>query len=140
MIFRSGREEHRNPNDSGSVKNLDESRTTAQSEGITIKCVERSLSLCQNDRYNEWVVKDYEVIGILAVEPYEISRIEDVSYADKMPSYLQPTENVGISRLKIQDTFGDFPKRNVYSFNNAQIVKTSNFTEEQICHKTLYLG
>src|SRR6185295_14284490 len=56
--------------DVGSGEDEDGNRDASGARDISIE--ELRSTLDRRVYYNEWVVKDYEVLGILAVEPFEV--------------------------------------------------------------------
>jgi hypothetical protein len=54
----------------------------------------RSLRSCASlegrlpGEYNEWILRDFEVMSVLAVPPFEVSQLRTPKYPDDIPSHI----------------------------------------------------
>lgn len=114
------------PRDCGSMMS-DGVRTVDRETDIELADLERSLTergAVADHFYNEWVVRDFEVLGLFAAAPYRISLWNPpLPGQDELPDYLRP--NLGwvscnISSSAVIATFAEWP---VWSFQAGQIVR-----------------
>ena len=105
------------PEDHGSFQQDDGSRGVQKIRPLSIGDIAKSIDDRDAKSYNEWVIRDFDCVGILAVEPYEISTLAPY------PAHISTSDSVpGVLRTSLPDVCRDFPGQNVYSFNDGRII------------------
>lgn len=108
------------PQDAGSSV-VEGVRVVASEVDITIADLSRSLSE-RGDHYNEWVLRDFKVLGVFIAEPATIWREVEMSI---------PTEAAGISTelvpqdvdISLAQVASDFKGLPVYTFGGGRILR-----------------
>lgn len=125
--------------DCGSIEYRNGERTALTNRKLTIDDIESSIVNRLADRYNEWIVKDYKVIGILAVAPFEVSILDKIQYPDDVPKHLRSSDPIlGTALLDIPKIVKDFPDIPIYSFCNRDIVMFVDNEIQKFSHGELY--
>jgi hypothetical protein len=127
-----------NVKDCGSEKREDGTRYVANPRDvITIQDLEETIN-CR-EAYNEWVIKNFQVLGVLALEPYVIKIQRELN---------DPTATDGknvtndCDQLEIGKILKEFSGEKVYTFNGGKICKVENSATPSfipINHSQIYL-
>jgi hypothetical protein len=112
--------------------------------GIRIVEHERDIDLADlrktldlRTSYNEWVIRDYEVLGIFAATPFEVSVLEIPPYPPEMPDFLRDNVPVpNIAELTESDLIGTFTEYPIYTFGQTDIHSLREHSP--ICHSEIY--
>lgn len=96
----------------------------------------------RNERtwYNEWVVRDFRVIGLFAIEPLRISvsgEEPDGGWGDT-PEYLREDVGHKITSIEIADLERYFPDTPIWSFEDDQLVRVDGGRSQPAKHADLY--
>lgn len=112
-------------------------RIVEKKEPITFDSIENSLN--NRESYNEWVVKDFKVLGIFAAKPFEVSVLKDIEYPVEVPDYLKSdTPDPIIETVKFEVLIQTFHNSPIYMFDNSQIVRYEMGQKKTICHAEIY--
>ncbi|HCM1609724.1 TPA: hypothetical protein N2965_004580 [Vibrio parahaemolyticus] len=126
--------------DCGSIECDNGERTTYSQKTLTISDIESSIENRSVDSYNEWVVQDYNIIGILALSPFEISTFKKSPCPDGVPEHLWNDQPIAaIESLSMDDVISEFSDHQVYSFCDGEIVKIVKNQIEMVNHNELYV-
>jgi hypothetical protein len=111
------------PVDCGSMEE-DGNRVVENPRDITSQDVEDSISQRPADRYNEWVLRDFRVVGVFSAPPYEVSKIAHLEYPEDMPQHLRnPDPEPTTGCTSIAEIQQNFPGMDIFSFQSGQIVR-----------------
>jgi len=114
------------PHDCGSIEEADGTRSVPNEGDITLADLENSTQDRRSTLYNEWVVRNYIVHGILAVPPFEISVLAVPDFPPEMPEYMRDNTPIpDIDRISIQRVIAEFPGMPVYTMHNADVILVS---------------
>lgn len=104
------------PGDCGSMEDEETGIREVMSErDITVADLGRTLS--EREGYNEWVVKDYVVLGIFAVPPLEVSIMKPPEYPPDVPMEMRDLTPIPhIVRIPPEEMTGMFAEQAMYSF------------------------
>lgn len=94
-------------------------RRVAKEVGIETADLENSFS-ARGERYNEWVVRDFEVIGMFVAEPASIWQEAAVETPPDFPPLPPQGQPVSISLHEIAADFKELP---IYTFSRGEISK-----------------
>jgi hypothetical protein len=115
-----------------------------EESGIRIVERERDIDLVDLRRtldfrtsYNEWVIRDYVVLGLFAATPFEVSVLEIPSYPPEMPDFMRdnvPVPNIAVlAERDLLETFKQYP---MYTFDQTHIHSLADHSP--ICHSEIY--
>lgn len=114
-------------------------RQVPNARDLSLSDLEATINDRASDSYNEWVVGDYCVLGIFAIEPFYIWAEVAVEYPPEMPDYLRSSEpSLGIATTNLQKLRDDFPGQEIFSFKNGGIVKLVDGVWKPTGHEMLY--
>jgi hypothetical protein len=120
------------PDDAGSSV-VNGVRVVGEEVDICVSDLEHSLS-ARGDRYNEWVLRNFEVIGLFVAEPASTWQEESIP----MPDGMEPQfafQDVGISVAEIAEYWDPLP---VYGFSGRVIVRWSANCWRPVDHSDIY--
>lgn len=121
--------------DCGSTEGPDGVRTVEEEKDIEIADLDDTI--IQRETYNEWVIRNFRVIGILAVEPFEVSCLRKMQYPPEMPAHLRSEESVQdircASREELLSIFKNLP---IYTFLDTNILSLKDLTP--VYHSVIY--
>jgi hypothetical protein len=123
------------PNDAGSYV-VNGARVVAHEVDIEIADLERSLS-ARDDRYNEWVVRDFKVVGVFVAEPattWQEVPIPVPSDLGVMPPQLI-SQDVGIAVSEITADFKGLP---IYTLSEDEILRWTVNGWSTVAHSDIY--
>ena len=75
------------PDDCGSIVDACGNRIVAEEKNIRRDDLERTLD--DRTTYNEWVVRDYKVLGVFAAPPFQVSIMKVPEFPDDTPQELR---------------------------------------------------
>lgn len=108
------------PSDCGSIE-IDGVRTVEREVDISATDIEKSIEDRQADSYNEWVLRNFKVLGVFAVFPFEISMQCKLPLPEGVPDYLSTTDNViGVGNTNLAEVMHQFPCLSVYTFHQGR--------------------
>lgn len=117
------------PSDCGSVEE-NGARVVGHEADISVGDVESSISCRRHDSYNEWVLRDFKILGVFAIRPLEVSVRCKVSLPEGAPSYLHENSDViGIAHTSFPDVESRFPNLPIYTFSSGHIICLPRHTE-----------
>ena len=97
------------------------SNLTANGRSVTLaECVD---SIIKRKSYNEWIVKDYDVVGLFVAEPMNVSVLmgtvlDSIPGADTLPDYLKEDILSGTSKDFRETTVAELKSKS--SFNGLR--------------------
>lgn len=110
------------PNDCGSIE-IDGVRTVDREIDISATDIEKSIEDRQADSYNEWVLRNFKVLGVFAVFPFEISMQCKLPLPEGAPDYLSTTDNViGVGKTNLAEVMLQFSCLSVYTFQQGRLI------------------
>jgi hypothetical protein len=126
------------PDDCGSMEDEATGIREVPHEGdITVADLERTLS--ERTAYNEWVVRNYVVLGILAVPPLEVSVLRSPEYPADMPEALRDTTPApGIERVPPEQIVAMFEDNPMYTFKDGKILGRRDGRFYPVDHSEIY--
>lgn len=89
-----------------------------------------SLTDRQPNRYNEWVVQDYDVIGIIAIPPFHFWARQDINLAlgtAEIPEYLKLEDTYGPSKSSLDAIISEFAPLPIVTIHNAKFVSVTRY-------------
>jgi hypothetical protein len=87
---------------------------------ITLADLERTFSA--RISHNEWIVRDYVVLGIFAIPPCEVWALQKLPHVEDLPDYLSQEQFAeGPRKLTLRELVGTFPNQPILSFHNGQV-------------------
>lgn len=112
------------PHDCGSRDDHQGTREVLDEREITLEDLEQSISLRPRGGYNEWVVKDFRVIGIFAYHPFMFYEPQPVPRLPDMPEYLlHDAPEFGPSFTTLAEIRQTFPSERLYTFAFGSVVE-----------------
>lgn len=112
-------------------------RKVQDEHDINLGDLERTLA--DRTTYNEWVVRDYVVRGIFAVEPFEVSVLEVFDLPPEVPEEFRlETPDLNIRRSSLKDVESAFPDQDVYTFKSGKILKVTADQCVPVEHDDIY--
>lgn len=124
------------PNDCGS--NEDKCGVRVVGNEVDISPVDLQWTLDQRANYNEWVIRDYEVLGVFADLPIEVSTLIIPDQPADMPAYLRVTETISFEVVALHEVARAFPNLPIYGFKGIDIVRYAGNSATQIEHSQIY--
>ena len=106
--------------DMGSSEDNNGSRDIPNERDIRIQDLEKTLGK-ERTTYNEWVVRNYVVLGIFAAQPCEVSAFITVSGPHDPDFLWEPT--LGSKTIPICEVCKTFQSYKIYSFGSDCIVR-----------------
>lgn len=92
----------------------------APSQHITVEVLRESFDSRKN--YNEWVVRDFDVAGLFAAQPFEVWRYNGTSP--------DGSKNSGPSHSSLAELRARFPELPIFSLNATSIFQVSSSLAE----------
>jgi hypothetical protein len=126
------------PSDCGSMED-DETgiREVPHERDIAVADLERTLT--ERTDYNEWVVRDYVPIGILAVPPLEVDTLSVPMYPPDVPQIARDeTPAPCIVRIDPVKMTNMFMGQNMYTFKKGKILCRRNGLFYPVDHSEIY--
>ena len=106
---------------------------------LSIVDLEQTIDDRPSGNYNEWVINDYQVLGIFAAAPFFISVLRKPIYLPEMPDYLRASEpQLGIVQTCPIAISAEFAELRIFSFVGGQLVNFENGKWEPFEHNDLY--
>jgi hypothetical protein len=98
-------------------------------------------TLTERTTYNEWVVKDYDIVGVIAVAPFEIWHLaEDVISPADMPAYLKVEAIESITTTDIDCVKAQFPDLPLYTLSSSAVLLHTANAWIPALHPDIYPG
>lgn len=111
------------PDDCGSHV-VEGQRRFRDDRDISVADIEHSINERPIGKYNEWLLRNFKVLGVLAVPPFECSTLESVPRpADLHDAYHSDEPTISIGYTTISEVCAQFPTLPVFTFFAGQIVK-----------------
>lgn len=115
------------PHDCGSWVDDNGNRSALPMHSITWETMKSTLTNRPTDprsgRYNEWIVRDYEVLGVFAARPYRIWKTV-------------PSPGSSIALTSVEEVLGYFRGQRVIGFHENGIVDCNS--KEALRHEIIY--
>jgi len=109
-------------NDCGSIEN-NGTRIVQREVDITVSDLENSIADRQLGSHNEWVLRNFRILGVFAVPPFEISIQCKMPRPEGAPDYFPINEDViGINQTNLDAVRLLFPELPMYTFHQGQIL------------------
>lgn len=126
------------PDDCGSSENLGVRESWLANE-VTAESAAASILNRKSGTYNEWIVGNYQPLGIFAVNPFEVSALFPPPRIPEMPEELQGTDLVpGIKQTTLTEISGLFQDQLIFSFYYGKLCRWEEGTMQEISHDELY--
>lgn len=110
------------PDDCGSIE-VNGIRTVEREVDIFVTDIENSITKRQPGSYNEWVLRNFKVLGVLAVSPFEIFVTSRLILPEGLPDHLVTNEEViGVGNTTLAKVKLQFPELPVYTFHQGHII------------------
>lgn len=126
------------PHDCGSFVE-DGVRKVPNERNLTIDDLEETFVNRPRGSYNEWIIKNYIVLGIFAAPPFRVSNLCIPRYLDDMPDYLKDGKPAPdfeyVTVPEIQATFSDLL---IFGFRNGDLVCLTDEEGGPLDHTTIY--
>ncbi len=112
-------------------------RKVFKERDITIDDLEETFTKRPSGSYNEWVIKDYVVLGIFAAPPFRVSVLKVPDYPDDVPPWLRDSTPIpGFEQASVAQLIRTFPGLPIFSFRDGKIV---SLTEKgPVKHSDIY--
>lgn len=123
------------PRNAGSYVDADGTRR-AQEHDIDLALLEASLSL-RGDRYNEWVVRDFTVLGLFVAEPTSVWRTVPIHLPPEVAA-LQGGPIESVVDTSLADAVKDFPALPIYALRDSAICRLDGERWQHIEHADVY--
>lgn len=97
---------------------------------LSLEDLALSLTGRQSNRYNEWVVRDYDVIGIFAIPPFHFWARQDINSVPgsaEMPEYLKLDDTYGPSRSSLDAIVNEFAPLPIVTIQNGRFVSVRKY-------------
>lgn len=117
------------PHDCGSIE-ISGKRCVEHEVNISTIDVEKSITNRQPGSHNEWVLRDFKVLGVFAVYPFEISMQSKLCRPEDAPEYF-PTDEfvIGLGRTNLTIVQQQFPELPVYSFHQGKLIGVAQHSD-----------
>jgi hypothetical protein len=126
--------------DLGSFEDENGNRTILHEAELTVADLEDTLTGRGKGEYNEWVVRDFTVLGIFAASPFEVSKQQRITYHDETPDYLNRDDlhiiSAPIDPHSLETTF---PGQPIFAFHEGDIVRIDGH-RRKVAHSDIYTG
>lgn len=123
--------------DCGSYEDEHGQRKCPQQDHITIQNLRETIE--NRVSYNEWIIRDYGVLGIFAIDPLDIGVLGHPNYPDDMPDYLKSGEKIPlVEQTTFQMIKSSFPKYPIYTFNNSRLCELKDADFIEVKHTDIY--
>jgi hypothetical protein len=110
--------------DCGSIEGPNGIRMVLNERSISVADVEASIFNRPLGHYNEWVVRDFKVIGVLAVPPFEISDRGGLELPPDVPAHLVDVENeIGPVSTNLDAVAATFSSLPIYTFGFQRLFR-----------------
>lgn len=112
--------------DCGSIEQPDGTRVVQHEIDISATDVETSITARPAGKYNEWVVRNFKVVGVFAVPPFEISVRGGISIPADVPSHLIDVEReAGILSTALEKVARTFASVPTFTFVNQCLCRVT---------------
>lgn len=106
---------------------------------ITVNDVERTISGRRDDDYNEWVIGDYQILGIFIATPYAVPALVPISAPPGVPSYIQENSiDWGVAYTTVAEIRAEFPDLRLFTFDAGQILELAESVWIPAQHTSIY--
>lgn len=114
-------------------------RKSSLGEKVTIESVSCSITNRGGGSYNEWIVADYDVLGVFVVAPYEVSVLALPPTIPGVPAELLGTKpNNIIKQTSVLEVCNTFPSQAVFGFENGKLCRWEDGVAKTVLHSELY--
>lgn len=126
------------PKDCGSYTDENGDRQVGQQPPLTIEIVRNSITERDAENYNEWVVRDYEMLGLFAMEPIQI--LGTYNAAHEIPEALRGTERITAPiSVGFDELFQIFGVKIIHGFQGSTIAVHHHDGRIEACsHGNIY--
>jgi hypothetical protein len=125
------------PTDCGSIEDESGIRSVAKEQDITMTDLARTLD--ERTGYNEWVIRDYVVLGRFQVPPREVSILSVFEFPDDMPEYLRDDTPIpDIRVVGIDELSKTFAMLTIYTFAGGRICRQVGNDIVPVDHSEIY--
>lgn len=116
--------------DCGSIEGPDGIRIVQHERDIAVADVEASISGRLPGTYNEWVIRNFKVVGVLAVPPFEISVRGAITLPPDIPEGLIDTQaQIGVDRTSLSAVASLFPSLPTFTFAGQHVFRLSSHSD-----------
>lgn len=127
------------PKDCGSNEDEKNKRLSFIQNELAITDIENTITNRPFGNYNEWIIKDYNVLGIFAVSPFEIAFLESPASPPGMPDRLKPDGPVAsITSTTPEEVCDQFKGLPIYGFHEKTLCKWVNGHPQSCTHDDIY--
>lgn len=111
----------------GSIEGPNGIRIVQHERDISVADVEASIANRPLGHYNEWVVRDFKVVGVLAVSPFEISGRGGLAVPPDVPAHLVALENeIGPLNTSLDAVAATFSPLSLYIFGFQRLFRLAS--------------
>jgi hypothetical protein len=112
----------------------------ANPDAFSIDNVKATLTGRHPHGYNEWVVGDYQALGIFVAAPYRVRAIVEIPGAEGVPAaILGSPKGPGYRYETIPDIQRDFPDQRIFAFGTCAIQELVGREWTDVPHSTIYV-
>jgi hypothetical protein len=127
-----------NPHDCGSYME-NGVRLVPNERDLTIPDLLDTILKRPSGNYNEWVVRDYTVLGVFAARPYFVSVREIPAYPPEMLALIEtPEPEIGFRPTTIGALRETFPLLPILTFEDGKLMRLSEGRFEPVDHGAIY--
>lgn len=113
---------------------MDDGHRQTGRRDLAVADLERSITARMG--YNEWVVRDYTVIGIFAQRPFDIWA--NIPAPPELPDYLTTEPLQGLRRTDLATVSRLFPAQPVFTFIDNSLARYADGVAAPVNHAELY--
>jgi hypothetical protein len=114
-------------------------REVFKKRGLTIDDLEETFVKRPNDSYNEWVIKDYVVLGIFAAPPFRVSVLKVPDFPDDLPPWLMDSTPIpAFEQVSVAQLIATFPDLTIFSFLDGNLVSLTEKVVTPVKHSDIY--
>ena len=120
------------PNDAGSSVDAHGNRWAPESD-IDAMALERSLTE-RGERYNEWVVRDFRVLGIFVAADPTVTKRGKLEVPPDAAALIDPSAILSAEPITLDEIVAALPSLPLYSFGQGGIVEFRRGRWESVKH------
>lgn len=125
--------------DCGSMQDSNGFRVTQNPKDLSIIDLEETITGRGQGSYNEWVISNFEVLGIFAAMPLEVSYMADETTRPELSEFFKISGPVAdIKNISFQQVLDDFPSYPIFTFNGSKIYRVTNEGRINVNHREIY--
>lgn len=126
------------PDDIGSSETKGGSRGPIETT-LTITDLEKSIEQRETSCYNEWIVADYDVVGVFAAPPFLVTQSTNLKVPEDMPDYLRVDgAHEALAEISVEEIRRRFSNRQVYGVYNGCFIHYTSTGPKAITWAKIY--